>query len=41
VDAVLAGTGAEAHLSLLGACLVLAAFFAPWAITAALRIALE
>lgn len=41
VDAVLAGTGAGAHLSLLGACLVLAAFFAPWAITAALRIALE
>jgi len=41
VDANLAGTGAEAHLSLLGACLVIAAFFAPWAITAALRIALE
>jgi heme exporter protein B len=41
VDAVLAGTGAAAHLSLLGACLALAAFFAPWAITAALRIALE
>ncbi|HKC45692.1 MAG TPA: heme exporter protein CcmB [Burkholderiales bacterium] len=41
VDANLAGTGAEAHLSLLGACLAIAAFFAPWAITAALRIALE
>jgi len=41
VDANLAGTGAEAHLSLLGACLVIAAFFAPWAIAAALRIALE
>jgi len=41
VDANLAGTGAEAHLSLLGAGLVVAAFFAPWAITAALRIALE
>ena len=41
VDANLAGTGAGAHLSLLGACLVLAAFFAPWAIAAALRIALE
>jgi heme exporter protein B len=41
VDANLAGTGAEAHLSLLGACLVITAFFAPWAITAALRIALE
>jgi heme exporter protein B len=41
VDANLAGTAAGAHLSLLGACLVLAAFFAPWAISAALRIALE
>jgi heme exporter protein B len=41
VDANLAGTSAEAHLSLLGACLVIAAFFAPWAVTAALRIALE
>jgi heme exporter protein B len=41
VDANLAGTGAEAHLSLLGACLVIAVFFAPWAIAAAVRIALE
>jgi heme exporter protein B len=41
VDANLAGTGAAAHLSLLGACLAIAAFFAPWAIAAALRIALE
>jgi heme exporter protein B len=41
VDANVAGTGAEAHLSLLGACLVIAGFFAPWAVTAALRIALE
>jgi len=41
VDAGAAGTGAEPHLSLLGACLVLAVFFAPWAITAALRLALE
>ena len=41
VDANLAGTGAGAHLSLLGACLAIAVFFAPWAITAALRIALE
>jgi heme exporter protein B len=41
VEAGAAGTAVEAHLSLLGACLVLAAFFAPWAITAALRIALE
>lgn len=36
-----AGLGAEAHLSLLGACLVLATVFAPWATAAALRIALE
>jgi len=41
VDANLAGTGAEAQLSLLGACLAMSAFFAPWATTAALRIALE
>jgi heme exporter protein B len=41
VDANLAGTGAAPHLSLLGACLVIAAFFAPWVIAAALRIALE
>ena len=41
VDANLAGTGAAAHLSLLGACLAIAAFFGPWAIAAALRIALE
>jgi heme exporter protein B len=41
VDANLAGTDAGAPLSLLGACLVLAAFFGPWAITAALRISLE
>lgn len=36
-----AGLGAEAHLSLLAACLVLAAVFAPWATAAAVRIALE
>jgi heme exporter protein B len=41
VEAGAAGTGAEPHLSLLGACLALAVFFAPWAITAALRLALE
>jgi heme exporter protein B len=41
VEAGAAGTGAEPHLSLLGACLALAAFFAPWAITASLRLALE
>lgn len=36
-----AGIGAEAHLSLLAACLVLAVVFAPWATAAAVRIALE
>jgi heme exporter protein B len=41
VEADLSGLGAGGHLSLLGALLVLAAFFAPWATTAALRIALE
>jgi heme exporter protein B len=35
------GMGAEAHLSLLGACLLLALALAPWATGAALRIALE
>ena len=41
VEAHVSGLGAEGHLSLLAALLVLAAFFAPWATTAALRIALE
>lgn len=41
VDSHIAGLGASAHLSLLAALLVLAGFFAPWAATAALRIALE
>lgn len=41
VDAHIAGLGASAQLSLLAALLVLAGFFAPWAATAALRIALE
>lgn len=41
VDAHIAGLGANAQLSLLAALLVLAGFFAPWAATAALRIALE
>lgn len=41
VDAAAAGLGATANLSLLGAMLVIGFFFAPWAITAALRIALE
>jgi heme exporter protein B len=37
----LSGIGAGGHLSLLAALLALAVFFAPWATTAALRIALE
>lgn len=41
VEAHIAGLGAGGHLSLLAALLVLAVFFAPWATTAALRIALE
>lgn len=35
------GMGAEGHLSLLGACVVLSIPFAPWATAAALRIAVE
>ena len=41
VEAHISGLGAGGHLSLLAAMLVLAVFFAPWAATAALRIALE
>jgi heme exporter protein B len=41
VEADIAGLGAGGHLSLLAALLALAVFFAPWATTAALRIALE
>lgn len=41
VTSSLAGVGGEANLSLLGACLVLSSFFAPWATAAALRIAME
>ena len=41
VQAYSTGLGATGHLSLLGAQLVMALFFAPWATTAALRIALE
>ena len=41
VQAHASGQGAEGHLSLLGALLVLSMFFAPWATTAALRIAVE
>ena len=41
VESSAAGLGAGAHLSLLAAMLALAAFFAPWATTFSLRIALE
>ena len=41
VEADMARLGAGGHLSLLGALLALGVFFAPWAATAALRIALE
>jgi heme exporter protein B len=41
VTGSMAGIGAEANLSLLGACLMLSLFLAPWATAAALRIALE
>jgi heme exporter protein B len=41
VQAQASGQGASGHLSLLAALLVLSLFFAPWATTAALRIALE
>lgn len=41
VQAHHAGLGAGGHLSLLAALLLLALFFAPWATTAALRVALE
>ena len=41
VQAVQAGLGAQAHLSVLAAFLLLALFFAPPATAAALRLALE
>ena len=41
VQAQISGLGAGAHLSILAAMLVLAAFFSPWASSAALRIAIE
>lgn len=41
VEADISGLGGGGHLSLLAALSVLAVFFAPWAATAALRIALE
>ena len=41
VEAQAAGIGVAGHLSVLGAMLALAVFFAPWATTSSLRIALE
>ena len=41
VEAQAAGLGAGAQLAILGALLAIAVFFAPWAATAALRIAME
>lgn len=41
VEAHIAGLGAGGHLSILAAMLALALFFAPWATTAALRIAMD
>jgi heme exporter protein B len=41
VGATAAGTGADAHLLLLGGFLALALVLAPWACAAALRIAME
>lgn len=41
VTGSMAGVGGEANLSLLGACLVLSLFLAPWATAASIRIALE
>jgi heme exporter protein B len=41
VEAVLAGTGAEAHLSLLGAFLLMSLLVAPWVNALALRVSVE
>ena len=41
VEAQISGVGYAAHMSILMAMLVLAAFFGPWTCSAALRIALE
>ena len=41
VESHIAGLGAEGHLSILAALLALSLFFAPWATTAALRIAMD
>ena len=41
VEAHRSGLGAEAHLSLLGAGLILASILAPWACSTAIKIALD
>lgn len=41
VEATASGLGAKAHLSLLGAFLLLALFFTPWAAATGIRISLE
>ena len=41
VDGVLAGTGAQAHMSLLGAFLLVSLLVAPWIAAASLRVSLE
>ena len=41
VEALAAGLGSEAHLSILMALLLLSGLFSPWACAQALRIALE
>lgn len=41
VDATMAGTGAESHLSLLGAILVLTLLVAPWIAAMALKVSIE
>jgi heme exporter protein B len=41
VEAQAAGLGAEAHLSLLAAGLILAAILSPWACSTAIRIAMD
>lgn len=41
VEASAAGLGAQAHLSVMGALLILCGVFTPWVIAAALRISLE
>ena len=41
VDGVMAGTGSEAHLSLLGSFLILSLMISPWIAATALRVSLE